>query len=130
MNGIERIKVLGKDIKEDALLEIINYLISREDMADKYLNEEKSLSGMIDFIRTKAKEKAINNMAEVKDEEVFGWAIHYFDESNADLGIKQEENKTKVKEKKKVENNEIEKNNKPSKKEWKPEGQLSLFDFK
>lgn len=56
--------------------------------------------------------------------------IHYFDESNADLGIKQEENKTKVKEKKKVENNEIEKNNKPSKKEWKPEGQLSLFDFK
>lgn len=130
MNGIERIKILGKDIKEDALLEIINYLISREDMADKYLNEEKNLSGMIDFIRTKAKEKAINNMAVVKDEEVFGWAIHYFDESNADLGIKQEENKAKVKEEKKVENNEIEKNSKPSKKEWKPEGQLSLFDFK
>lgn len=127
MNGIERIKTLGKDIKEEALLAIINYLISREDMSDKYLNEEKTLSGMINFIKTKAREKAVNNMAMVKDEEVYGWAIHYFDESNADLGIKKETPETKLEENKKEKNNEV---TKTSKKEWKSEGQLSLFDFK
>lgn len=120
MDGIERIKILGKDIKDEALLEIVNYLISREDMSEKYLNEEKTLSDMIGFIRTKAKEKSVNNMAIVKDEEVFGWAIHYFDESNEDLGIKEEKER----------NNDVAKVTKSYKKEWKSEGQLSLFDFK
>ena len=128
MNGIERIKILGKDIKEEALLAIINYLISREDMSDKYLNEEKTLSGMISFIRAKARERAVNNMAMVKDEEVFGWAIHYFDEANKDLGIEQETIAEIEEEKER--NNDVVKVTKLSKKEWKSEGQLSLFDFK
>ena len=40
MEGIERIKVLALEITDDALLEIIKYLTSREDMNHKYLNEE------------------------------------------------------------------------------------------
>lgn len=53
MDGIERLKILGKDIKDEAILKILNYLISRTDMNEKYLNEEKSLSEMIDFIKKK-----------------------------------------------------------------------------
>ena len=67
MEGIERIKVLASEVKDEAVLEIVNYLISRSDMNEKYLNEEKSLKQMIDFIVGQAKKKAKNNEIEVID---------------------------------------------------------------
>jgi hypothetical protein len=54
MKGIERIKILSSDIKDEQLKSIIDYLLSRTDMNDKYLNEEKSLSQMIKFIMREA----------------------------------------------------------------------------
>ena len=42
--GMERIKILASDVKDNAVLEIVNYLLSREDMNEKYLNEEKSFN--------------------------------------------------------------------------------------
>lgn len=134
MEGIERIKQLAAEIKDEALLEIINYLTSREDMNEKYLNEEKSLKQMVDFIKSKAKEKAKDGMAMIKDDVVFGWAIHYFDETNEDLGLNTKkqvkvesapvQNETSDKKEK------IEIENKPvhsSKKKYVAEGQLTLF---
>ena len=56
MKGIERIKILSSDIKDEQLKSIIDYLLSRTDMNDKYLNEEKSLSQMIKFIMREANE--------------------------------------------------------------------------
>jgi hypothetical protein len=125
MEGIERIKILASEIKDEALLEIVNYLISREDMNDKYLNEEKSLRQMIDFIMNEAKKKAKDNRAIVKDEVVFGWAIHYWDESNEELklGKATESNIEKVTESMKIKKSKI------KSKDWKPEGQLTLFDL-
>ena len=119
--GMERIKILASDVKDNAVLEIVNYLLSREDMNEKYLNEEKSLNGMLEYIRSKAKIKAVNNMAIIKDEEVFSWAIHYFDETNNDLKINSTENKVEQKNEKVVDKN------KNVKKEWISEGQLTLF---
>ncbi len=119
--GMERIKILASDVKDNAVLEIVNYLLSREDMNEKYLNEEKSLKGMLEYIRSKAKIKAVNNMAIIKDEEVFSWAIHYFDETNNDLKINSTENKIEQKIEKVVDKN------KNVKKEWISEGQLTLF---
>lgn len=119
--GMERIKILASDVKDNAVLEIVNYLLSREDMNEKYLNEEKSLKGMLEYIRSKAKIKAVNNMAIIKDEEVFSWAIHYFDETNNDLKINSTENKVEQKNEKVVDKN------KNVKKEWISEGQLTLF---
>lgn len=119
--GMERIKILASDVKDNAVLEIVNYLLSREDMNEKYLNEEKSLKGMLEYIRSKAKIKVVNNMAIIKDEEVFSWAIHYFDETNNDLKINSTENKVEQKNEKVVEKN------KNVKKEWISEGQLTLF---
>jgi len=88
MQGIERIKTLAAEIKDKALLKIIEYLLSREDMNEKYLNEEKSLKQMVDFIKGQAQKQANNGMAMIEDEVVYGWAIHYFDESNDQLKIK------------------------------------------
>lgn len=124
MNGIERIKVLASEVKDEAVLEIVKYLISRTDMNDKYLNEEKSLKQMIDFIANEAKKKSENNMAMIKDDVVFGWAIHYWDEDNKDLDLSSSDNVKNIEKKEKVVQ---EKTNKVVKKDWTPEGQLTLF---
>lgn len=124
MNGIERIKVLASEVKDEAVLEIVKYLISRTDMNDKYLNEEKSLKQMIDFIANEAKKKSENNMAMIKDDVVFGWAIHYWDEDNKDLDLSSSDNVKNIEKKEKVVQ---EKTNKIVKKDWTPEGQLTLF---
>ena len=99
--GLERIKKLSAEVKDKAVLKIINYLLSRKDMNEKYLNEEKSLTQMIEFIKAKAKEKATNGVAMIEDDEVYSWAIHYFDESNKDLKISKTKSDVEVKEEKK-----------------------------
>ena len=87
VDGIERIKVLAAEITDKPLLKIIEYLLTRSDMNEKYLSEEKSLSQMVQFIKAEAKKQAINGVAMIEDEEVFGWAIHYFDEINENLKL-------------------------------------------
>lgn len=131
MDGLERIKVLSSEIKDKALLKIIDYLLSREDMNEKYLSEEKSIKEMISFIKSEARKSASDGMAMIEDEVVYSWAIHYFDETNKNLNITEKQTKTKVKtenikEKEKV---KVTKQKKKEEKNWQPEGQLTLFDF-
>ena len=131
MDGIERIKVLSSEVKDEALLAIIDYLVSRKDMNDKYLNEEKSLQQMIDFIMSEAQKKAKDNRAIVKDEVVFGWAIHYWDEPNDKLE-RNKVAKVATKSSKKIATDTSKKTEtKPKRKDknWQPEGQLTLFDL-
>lgn len=127
MRGLERIKVLASEIKDKPLLKIVDYLLTREDMNEKYLNEEKTLKQMVTFIKSEAEKKAVNGVAMLEDEEVYGLAIHYFDETNEKLNLNKQQ-KTPKSESKKVEKIEIPKTKKKSKK-WVPEGQLSLFDL-
>lgn len=129
MEGIERIKILASEVKDTALLKIVEYLLSREDMNDKYLNEEKSLKQMIEFIKGQAKKKAHDGMAMIEDEIVYGWAIHYFDESNDQLKIKENiiekiEPVEKVEQPKKIVSDATPKKKKTK---WVAEGQLTLF---
>ena len=134
MKGIERMKILSSDIKDEQLKSIIDYLLSRTDMNDKYLNEEKSLSQMIKFIMREANEKlkkvsiSGGSVACATDEMVFSWAIHYWDESNSNLNLvnkKEEEANDTNSPVKSVQNKR-----KPDKKEeWVSEGQLTLFDM-
>ena len=134
MKGRERIKILSSDIKDEQLKSIIDYLLSRTDMNDKYLNEEKSLSQMIKFIMREANEKlkkvsiSGGSVAYATDEMVFGWAIHYWDESNSNLNLvnKKEEEANDTNSPVKSGLNK----QKPGKKEeWVSEGQLTLFDM-
>ena len=121
MEGIERIKILASEIKDKPLLKIIEYLLTREDMNEKYLNEEKSLKQMVEFIKNNAKKQAQNGIAMIEDETVYSWAIHYFDETNKDLELSKEDKQDTKKE-------EIKKPTVKKENKWIAEGQLSLFD--
>lgn len=98
----ERLKKLVEEIKTDTnisaedkkgILKVAEYLLTRNDMDEKYNNPEKSLLEMWKFIKDEAKEKAINGVAVMDDEEVYSIAIHYFDESNEKLKIKSKNTK-------------------------------------
>ncbi|WP_346676605.1 Cas9 inhibitor AcrIIA9 family protein [Erysipelatoclostridium sp. An173] len=61
---------------------IYDYLIAIPGMEEKMKNPNKSLREMNVFIRNKARNMAVDGCAMVEDKEVFGWAVHYYDEEN------------------------------------------------
>ena len=92
----ERIRKQIEEIKENTnistedkkgILKVAEYLLTRNDMDEKYNNPEKTLLEMWKFIKDEAREKATNGVAILDDEEVYSIAIHYFDESNEALKI-------------------------------------------
>lgn len=83
--GIERIKQLSSTTDIPGIKKVAEYLINREDMNEKYQNEEKNLEDMWDYITDRAKEKAVFGTACIEDTEVYNWAIHYWDEPEEDL---------------------------------------------
>jgi len=101
MEGIERLKnMLGEGFQKP-LLKIFMYLKTREDMDEKYLNPEKSLNQMYDYIKSEANKQAVNGVAIIDDAVVYSLAVHYFNETNEALGLNK-----KVEKVKKVENKE------------------------
>lgn len=59
--------------------ETINERCTTEEVANKILDGKKSIKDLINNIRSKAKEKAVNNMAAISDEEVRGIVLKYFE---------------------------------------------------
>ena len=53
---------------------------SDEVLAGKYEKSGKDIVGCCKYIKSQARKQAQNGCAAIKDDEVFGWAIHYFDE--------------------------------------------------
>ena len=88
MDGINRLAKLLEGQKDKYLNIIVNYLMLQTEMNEAFLNEEKNLKDMADFIKDKAKKQAKNGVAVIEDEVVFKWAKDYFVKSNTDLGIK------------------------------------------
>lgn len=78
MNGFERLKEQVKDQQDMALKQTVEYLLTRDDMEQKYLNEEKNLEGMCKFIKGKGQSHARNGWNYVTNELVYAWAIMYF----------------------------------------------------
>lgn len=99
MTGVERLKsmVVEGPLKKP-LFKIYMYLKTRNDMEEKFLNPEKSMTQMYDYIKEQVRKQAVDGVAMIEDAVVYGLAIHYFDESNEDLGLNK-----KVEEIKKVE---------------------------
>ena len=77
MTGIERLRILSEGTKNQALIKVIDYLETRKDMYERYLNEEKTPEQMWQYITKKAKEQSINNC----------WAISYFLATNEALSL-------------------------------------------
>ncbi len=88
MSGIKRLKILVEGQTDKPLLKIVDYLLTRVDLDNNYLNEEKSLKNMVDYIKSEAKKQAKNGYCYIEDEVVYEWAVKYFSESDETLGIK------------------------------------------
>lgn len=92
MTGTERLEEMLKEQQDTALLKVVDYLKNLKDIDDNiFLNEEKTLKGLWDYIKSKAKKQAINNVAIIEKNTVYKWAFAYFEKSNEELGIKKEE---------------------------------------
>ena len=99
MTGVERLKsMIEEGPLKKPLFKIYMYLKTRNDMDEKYLNPEKSMTQMYNYIKEQVRKQAVDGVAMIEDAVVYGLAIHYFDESNEDLGLNK-----KVEEIKKVE---------------------------
>jgi hypothetical protein len=71
---------------------IEDHLKSRPDMADKLTKKDKSIDGCCDYIFDKMRKRAEQNRGGksavglyAPPEEIFGMAVHYYDESDEDL---------------------------------------------
>lgn len=108
MNGFDRLMEQVKDQEDSALKQVIEYLISRDDMEQKYLNEEKNIKEMCNFIKEKGKVHAKNGWNFITNEVVFAWAIMYWALPNAFLKINTpKETKNIVTEEKTTKNNVV-----------------------
>ena len=87
MTGIERLRILSEGTINQALIKVIDYLETRKDMYERYLNEEKTPEQMWQYITKKAKEQSINNCAVIDDRVVYVWAISYFLATNEALSL-------------------------------------------
>lgn len=87
MNGFDRLKEQVKGQEDSALNQVIEYLISRDDMEQRYLNEEKNVKEMCSFIKGKGKVHAKNGWNFITNEVVFAWAIMYWALPNSFLKI-------------------------------------------
>lgn len=131
MNGFDRLREQVKDQEDMALKQTVEYLLSREDMEQKYLKEEKTLAEMCSFIKGKGNKHCKNGWNYVSNEVVFAWAIMYWSLPNQLLQInttKQEKNKTTTKPKEDTKNNVVSLEKVKQELEKKKEvTQLSLF---
>lgn len=116
MNGVERLKKLAEGQEDTSLLKVIEYLVNIDDMDEMFLNEDKSLKCMVDYIKGKAKKIAKDGYCWVEDTTVYEWAANYWSKTDDELGIK----KPVVTPTQKTEKKEVV----PEIKEY---GQLSLF---
>lgn len=107
---------------------ICGYLSSREDMKEKLEKENKTIAGMYSYIKKQAKAKAINGCACLEDAEVFGLAVHYYDEDSIVDAPEAKLEKPKLETTKHLEESKPVEKVKPIKKPKNYfEGQISLF---
>ena len=123
---------------------ILDYLKNNvsETLAEKINTGKKTLAGCYGYIREEAHSRAKDGCACISDEEVYGWAIHFFEEdaieeskktTNSQEGVKksQEVKKQKVEtpdEKLKRLIKEDKKKAEPKKEEMLKD-QMTIFDF-
>lgn len=88
MEGINRLAKMLEGQKDKYLNIIVNHLMQHLEFDQAFLNEEKNLKDMADYIKDKARKEATGGVAVIEDAVVFKWAIDYFVKSNEELKIK------------------------------------------
>lgn len=107
MEGIQRLAQMLEGQKDKYLITIVNHLMLQTELNQAFLNEEKNLKDMAQYIKDKAKKQAKGGVAVIEDETVYKWAKEYFIKTNEELKLKKRETK-KAESLEKVENNKTE----------------------
>lgn len=97
-----------------------------EALIEKIKASGKTIAQCMNFIISQARKKAVNNCAMVEDKEVFGWAMHFFEEDSIKTDLLNDAPAAKV-----VTQKVEKKPEKPVKKEPTEQlsGQMNIFDF-
>lgn len=94
-----------------------------EVLKEKIEKSGKGIKDCLSYISSEVRNRAVNNCACVSDQEVFGMAMHYFEEDSIEKG-------TVPKTEAKVETSKSVEKPKPQKKEKKVcDGQMSMFEL-
>lgn len=88
MSGVERLKKLVEGQQDPSLLKVIEYLSNIDDLDDKFLNTDKTIKGMVDYIKSEAKKIAKDGYCWVEDTTVYEWSVNYWVKTDDELGIK------------------------------------------
>ena len=83
------------DFKEIIKQHLEKMAVVDKSFAEKFANKEKSIEKCCDYIVNQARKQAVESAAVVQDDVVFGWAAHYYQETNEDLANEGKE-KTKT----------------------------------
>ncbi len=95
MSGLDRLDLMLQKYSNNALQKIVDYLKNLKDIDTTiYLNEEKNLEDMYNYLKFEAKKFALNGVAIIEDEKVYEWSLKYFQFPNDSLGFKKEDFKT------------------------------------
>lgn len=109
MTGVERLQEMVEGQEDTALKQVVDYLCTRNDLSNRYLNPEKNISSMVSYIKDKARAITKNGWNFINDKVVYSWAVTYFLFSDSSLGIKKTEVKKQTKNNKDKENTTIKK---------------------
>ena len=84
-----RTKLEAVDENSKVILAYIEGVAS-ETLVQKINNGDKTMKGCMNFIKKQARGKAKNGCAMIQDIEVYGWAMHYFEEDDIKEGYVRE----------------------------------------
>lgn len=91
MTGVERLKEQIKDQEDMALKQTVDYLISRDELDQYYLKEEKTVDRMCEFVQNKGQKHIKKGWNYITNEVVYSWAIMYWTLPDKFLGINTQE---------------------------------------
>ena len=75
------LNLVANNDNEKRVLDYLSLAVS-DVLAEKINTGKKTLQGCWSYIVGEAKKKAVSGCACIEDKEVFGWAVHYFEEDD------------------------------------------------
>ena len=75
-----RLNLEAKNPAQELILQYLEQNAS-ESLAERINQGNHTLQECFDYIRNEAKKRAVNGVAAIEDRQVYGWAIHYFEEN-------------------------------------------------
>lgn len=121
-------KLIAENAQEEIILAYIEKNAS-ETLCKKIEDGNKTMKQCMAYIKSEAKKQASGGVAVIEDKEVFGWAMHFFEEDE----IKVNELSEMVVEKKpaavKTEPKKLEPKKDLAGKDGQLQGQLNIFDL-